>query len=186
VRQLARPTQRRGAVICAIVLLTAICAPAQTLPAHSLKNSCRSFVQNFYDWYLPKAMKGQYESVIFHSRKTTFFAPPLLHALREDYLAQAKVKGEIVGLDEDPFLNSQDFSERFAVQNVVLRNGSCFAEVRGISSGKEMEYVEPELTRRKGHWIFVTFYYDRSGKNPTDDLVSILRSLKAERQRNSR
>ena len=45
--------------------------------------------------------------------------------LREDAKAQAKVKGEIVGLDSDPFLASYDPCERYEV-GTVTQSGEHF------------------------------------------------------------
>jgi hypothetical protein len=43
------------------------------------------------------------------------FESGLLAALKEDVAAQAAAKGEIVGLDFDPFLNTQDPAESYEV-----------------------------------------------------------------------
>ena len=111
--------------------------------------------------------------------KPNAFAAELSRLLRQDSEAQAKVTGEIVGLDFDPLLASQDPSERFVVQNVTRKAGSYRVEVYGISSGQRRE-----VRFNNGHWRFVNFHYDNDGQ--PDDLVSLLKRMSTERHRQQR
>src|SRR5579864_8103992 len=98
--------------------------------------SCRAFVQEFYDWYLRQIedeMTNKDVSVVdlaLTQRKSTFGAE-LLNRLRKDSEAQSKVPGEIVGLEFDPFLNSQDPDERYIVGNIRFQGKRYWAEVYG-------------------------------------------------------
>ena len=82
------------------------------LPAHAVaqapsvpldSSSCRRFVQQFYDWYVPltqTTMNGPAsDSALQH--KAEVFNPDLLRALKVDSEASAHAKGEIVGLDAE-------------------------------------------------------------------------------------
>lgn len=66
------------------------------------------------------------------------FSPELFHALCEDSETSKKAKGEIVGLDFDPFLNSQDPHARYEVGNVVPAGDSYRVEVLGVSAGRKV------------------------------------------------
>jgi hypothetical protein len=161
-------------------LLAAPFSCAQTsIPLNRVK-SCRDFVQGFYDWYLKE---GQSTYDLALKNKSSALSPELLHALREDYAAQANVPEEIVGLDGDPFLNSQDPSERFVVGDAKLVGDKCLVVVRGVSSGKKREYVEPELARRNGRWVFVNFHYGTTRSSSDENLVRELKALREDRRK---
>jgi hypothetical protein len=157
---------------------------AQEKSAQDTELSCRKFVQVFYDWYVPLIVHEQgnsaYEKVL--KQKENLFNPDLHAKLVDDFEAQAKTPGEIVGLDFDPFLNSQDPSEKFLVQKVALKNDLCFVTMRGIQSGKMMEKVTPELAMREGHWQFVNFHYGALTSDKDSNLLSDLASLKKLRE----
>src|SRR4029077_17549131 len=99
----------------------------------------RHFVQNFYDWYAPIARSdrpGPPSDVIAIKSRRSAFTTKLAKALEADEAAQAKVKGDIVGLDFDPFLASQDPGEHYEVGK-VSRTGQVFwAEVHSVVDGK--------------------------------------------------
>lgn len=151
---------------------------------HSPESSCREFVQAFYDWYVPLLVHehgdSAYEEVL--KQKKNLFSADLHAKLVEDFEAQAKTPGEIVGLDFDPFLNSQDPSEKFIVRKVVLKDSSCFVTLRGLQSGKWMERVTPQLAMRGGNWQFVDFHYGESDTAKDSSLLAILSNLKKLRE----
>lgn len=156
-------------------------ARSQQKPSATPEQSCRKYVQSFYDWYVPQIMKTEntYELVL-RGKSPASFSPLLLRQLKEDEAAEAN-PGEIVGLDFDPFLNSQDPSETFKVTKAKVTADKCSVEVRGISSGVNNEEVHPELLLVNGAWQFVNFRYEQNA-----DLLSMLKSLKAERQKASK
>ena len=139
------------------------------------------FVQDFYDWYVPVALaqKDEPASNAVLKRNPPVLAPELLTALEQDRRAQAKSQ-EIVGLDSDPFLNSQDPCERYVVGDVREASGKSLVNVHAVCSGKKSE--EPvtvaETTQENGAWVFVNF---RPGKGEGDDLLTILKQLEQER-----
>lgn len=145
------------------------------------ETSCRSFVQGFYDWYVPKALKAKERPVVVALKyRAQDFSPELTELLRDDSAAQAK-SSDIVSLDFDPFTNSQDPSSHFVVEHATYGNTRCNAEVRGVEEGKKQEKVMPELEMSNGHWVFVNFLYGDSG-----DLVSLLKLLRKDRERDSK
>jgi ribosomal protein L21E len=151
-----------------------------------LSDSARDFAQKFYSWYVPIALNEHAgpASDLALKHRSSAFSPELLRALKEDSAAQANSPGEIVGLDFDPFLNSQDPEDRYEVGKVTRKGDSYWVEVYGVRSGKRMEPVAvlAELVRRNGHWTFVNFHYP--GPHGTD-LLSLLKRLREERQKSA-
>ena len=137
-------------------------------------SSVRQFVQQFYDWYVPKAQGAQtipaWRSVL--ERKKSKLSSRLIRALRADSAVQAKSVGEILALDFDPFLNSQDPAPRYEIGSVAHRNSSYWVDINGIWPGKEIGKpdVVAEISAERGHWIFVNFHYPGNR-----DLLTILK-----------
>jgi len=163
---------------------------AQTPAPQIRTKSCHDFVQGFYDWYVHETFRtlkdgegaDAYGQVL--KNRGAAFSPGLLRALREDQEAQAKVSGEIVGLDFDPFLASQDPSKHFVVGKITFKGNQCFADVHGTSYGTNGEHVLPELTRKNGRWVFVNFHYPDF--SPDENLIDLLKMLKADREKSSK
>ena len=139
------------------------------------------FVQDFYDWYVPIALaqKDGPASNAVLKRNPPVLAPELLKELEQDSEAQAKSQ-EIVGLDFDPFLNSQDPCERYVVGDVKEASGKFLVNVHSVCSGKKSEEpaVVAETSQENGSWLFVNF---RPGKGEGDDLHTILKQLERDR-----
>jgi hypothetical protein len=182
------PAIMNAFVSCALLLLLAAATVAspQTAQDIELEKSCRDFVQKFYDWYVPNALdlKVTSASDLAIKSRTSDFSSELVKLLREDSEAQSKHPGEIVGLDFDPILSSQDPSDHFVVRNITRKGGSYLVEVFGTSSGERREKVVAELVLKNNKWVFVNFHYPRfeqsSPKNA--DLISILKRLRENRQ----
>jgi len=179
-------------IVCSgLLLLLATSAPLAdgTLP-EKLRKSCRDVVQGFYDWYIPKALNegATPASDLAIKYRGSLFAPYLLQALREDSQAQGKAVGEIVGLDFDPFLNSQDPRPRYVLGNVTYKDDKCWVEILSASSdkGRAEPAVVTELILERAHWMFVNFHYGKSKRSGDENLVSILKKLRAKRQKDSK
>jgi hypothetical protein len=142
------------------------------------EQSCRKFVQRFYDWYVPIALKdnGVPASDLALKHRPAAFDTKLYRELQEESRTTAKLND--AGLDFDPFLNSQDPSPRFRVVKITVEDVSCLAEINGILSGKKEEDVTPELAFKDGRWVFVDFHYRNS-----DLLQLLLESLRERRFR---
>jgi hypothetical protein len=106
------------------------------------------------------------------------------HALRIDSEAQARAKGELVGLDFDPFLGSQDPADRYEARHATVNGGTCSVGVWRASptdTAAKMDKPEAvaELRQQNGRWQFVNFRYSVGGP----DLLHLLANLRDERRK---
>jgi hypothetical protein len=166
-------------ISCALLATASRCAVAQVSTHPDESSSCRRFTQAFYDWYVPLTQKWE----IALQRKADMFNPDLLRALKIDSQAQARAKGELVGIDFDPFVGSQDPAGHYEARRVTWKGDRCSVEVWGASptdtaskSGKPD--VVAELAQEKGHWQFLNFHYP----DLKTDLLSVLAQLRKERR----
>jgi len=148
--------------------------------------SARDFVRKFYRWYVPEALKQRRQpaSDLALQHRSQAFSPELLRALMKDSEAQSRVKGVIVGLDFDPFLNTQDPCEAYELGDITQQGNDYWVEVYSICSGKKAEHPDVicGVQGINGHWMFANFFY----KNNGTDLLSTLKLLRQERQKSSR
>lgn len=165
-------------IVAALALFT-LSAVAQTLHA---EDSPRKFVQDFYDWYLPMAARPHSEdsSNIALKKKSSAFSPELLKALKEDASAASRSPGEIVGIDWDPFLNSQEQIKRIELGNITQKNGAYRVEIYDYLEGKKDKKpnIIAEVKQADGHWVFVNFWNPDGG-----NLLSELRKLSKDRKK---
>ncbi len=185
--------EKQGSALTHSVLFAVIVAAGTPL-LHGVElgnneQSCRDFVQEFYNWYLPVALKGHNlpSSVIALRAKPSLFDVKLANALRGDAEAQRRVSAEIVGIDFDPFLGSQDPGPRYLAREGVVKDGKCMAPVDVVARGKPPERtVLAETALREGRWIFVNFHYREPSVSKPDDLLNILAKLRAERKKGNK
>jgi hypothetical protein len=143
----------------------------QAEPARVLsedEQSCKAFVQDFYDWYVSREvtdecnqeekMQEKMHKVFadsintckraseFHSVKVMSLKqslnPKLKKLLDEDAAAQAKETDGIVGLDGDPFLNGNaGVIYNYIADDAHVADGKCTATVNetGINGNQEEE-----------------------------------------------
>jgi hypothetical protein len=147
------------------------------------QSSAANFVQTFYNWYVPFA-RADHPHPAFElalKRDSSIFSVELAKALRADAAAQAKVSGEVAGLDCDPFLNSQDPDERYELGKVAQKGNHHLCALHGVSEGKKRPepVVIAEVEERSGHWIFVNFHSPKGG-----DVLSLLKALSTGRRKN--
>lgn len=166
------------------LFLSAILLMALPVIAHpaKLETPPLQIVQEFYSWYVPIALKDQKQPafVIALKKKGGLFSPELAQALEVYAAAQAKVEGEIVGLDWHPFLNSQDPASQYEAGKVTTKGDRSLVEVHGLSSGKKNSKADVivELTLSGGKWLFSNF------RSPDgNDLVSALKALRDSRSK---
>jgi hypothetical protein len=161
-------------------------AIAQVPDRQQDSSSCRKFSQAFYDWYLPFTQRKTQQPALYVvlQRKPEAFSPDLLRALKIDSEASARAQGELVGLDFDPFVGSQDPADHYEARGVSWQGDRCSVEVWGASrtdtaakSGKPDAVAEVRLVR--GHWEFQNFRYPELGSN----LMSVLAELVQERRK---
>jgi hypothetical protein len=177
---------RVNLVLFAIIVLFSEQAIAQAPVRQEESLACRKFAQEFYDWYVPftKQRTQQPAWNFAWQRKPEVFNPGLLKALKLDSEAATRAKGDIVGLDFDPFVGSQDPSAHYEARGVTWQGEKCSVEVWGVSrlgaaakSGKPTAVAEVEQVR--GRWEFQNFRYPELNSN----LVSVLAQLQEERRK---
>jgi len=170
-------------VILAPILIFAASGLSQNrsaTPAGNTEQGCRKFVQDFYDWYVPVALQHHNEpaSNIALRMKPSAFDPKLLRLLRRDFEAQSHAS-EIVGLDFDPFLDTQDPSERLTIQKVEKNGADCLVSVHSLSPDEVRELVA-EVKFSDGRWRFANFHYSEGKKRW--NLIKELNAWEADRQ----
>ena len=159
---------------------------AQATRPADIQKSCRNFVDGFYLWYVPKTLTS-HDGPAFTlalKEKESVFSPELFRMLQQDSDAQAKAS-EIVGLDFDPFLNSQDPEESYVVGTINVRGDRYFVDIHGKSSGRTSAKpaVVAELILRDARWLFVNFHYGVTKYQEDENLLSVLKTLRANRQK---
>lgn len=136
--------------------------------------SPRQFVEGFYRWYLPIILNPQTgtASDVALKYKASAFSPELLRLLKADSAAQAGCE-DLIGLDFDPFLYTQDSEGHYEVGKITQTGQSYRAEIYGVRSGVRFDKpsVIAEFTVQSGHWFFVNFIYPEGS-----DLLTTLRS----------
>lgn len=144
--------------------------------------SVRRFVQGFYDWYTPLVLRLDVDSeLVALKKKGNVFTPELRNALWEDWTAQSKEPGFIVGLEFDPFTNSQDPNNRYVVGKIAPKGNAWLVGVHGVPTKKEPYVSKLTAHVQKGPrgWVFANFYYEGA-----DNLLAILAGLKKDRREN--
>jgi hypothetical protein len=172
----------------AVFLVLAPYALSQKNASAAQSNSrqgCRKFVQHCYDWYVPIALKESNENAanVALRLKPDAFAPSLRLLLQRDLNAQSKAT-EIVGVDYDPILATQDASERFVIEGEEMRGSRCLVTVNGIEAGVKREKVVAEAGFSDGKWRFVNFHYGSGNKRW--NLIQNLKDLEAARKSESK
>jgi hypothetical protein len=162
----------------ALLLLT----QQPTHPPMDSSRVARDAVARFYAWYVPTSANAAEVDMRALRDKRWHFSPAIAAALRADSVAAARSPGEIVGLDMDPFLNSQDPCSGYAPTS-VRRSGKTFlVDVHG--TGECARHAGPDVTVRvefKGTVpVFANFIYP---KPASDDLLHLLAQLAADRKK---
>jgi hypothetical protein len=125
----------------------------------------RAFVQGFYDWYAGRMLaasknrsgKGFGFSDAIRARPDSFSAE-LKRLLEEDYAAARKCPSEVVGLDWDPFLETQDTPGAYAVGKVEkTAQGFRMSVEDRKSRGVRNPVAQADVAFVGGHWTFVDF-----------------------------
>jgi hypothetical protein len=158
-----------------LILLSTLAVGQTSAPA-----SLRDFVQGFYDWYTPIALKdhsGPAWEIALRQRSSAF-APALRQALQQDLQIQAHAEGEIVGIDFDPFLASQDPCEQYKAGESIVKGNSYWVKIYAICNGtrRQSPAVVAEVIRDGNAWRFINFHDPLGG-----DLLTTLKKLKTSR-----
>jgi len=144
--------------------------------------SAHGFVDRFYAWYVPLIVspKGAPGWDIVLTKARTDLSPELNLALKADSDASKKNANEVVGLDFDPFLNSQDPCQHYTVGKAAMGKGVFDVEIRCVGSKDKQPDLIAEVAQRNGQWMFVNFVYPGNG-----DLLKVLKQLAEERAKPS-
>jgi len=164
---------RPSALAFTLLALCSACPGGQT-PATS---SAAPALQAFYDAYLPLFERGATRA--FLDDTTSILAPSLRQALIADYQASAADSTQIVGLDFDPFLNSQDPCSVYRVGADTSHQEPHLIEVRAICAADTSLAAIAVLERARTAWTLVDVRYP----GDTISLRGILARLAADRSR---
>jgi hypothetical protein len=144
--------------VVALCSATTLVAQSPTTPT---KDSVGRAVQGFYDWYLPRFAKPGEQDVMMlaATHGPVPFDAALVHWLRVDSTARARAKGEIDGLDGDPYLNAQDPCDAYTVKAVRTRGSDLLVDILG--HGGCASHQKPDVTvalgRKSGRWTILEF-----------------------------
>jgi hypothetical protein len=154
--------------------------PTQVRALTADEQSCKTFVQNFYDWYWNRFADRAQEPNFDYSQTPGLDDvfrrnPPVLTrqlidvVKRYERAADAphpgdEGRGGSVLEYWDPIINDQGPSGKYLVTQVHFSNDRCLARVQGSES-----VVQPELKRFGSGWTFDNFYYpDAEGKSKSN------------------
>jgi len=175
-------------VLCLASFATQAAEPTSTHPAVQAQvttlQSAHDFVQGFYEWYVQKAQQQAQGWPVNDAlqNKRWPLSEQIVSALKADRAAQDKVPDEIVGIDFDPFLAAQDTCFPYKTGKVTQAGTRYRVEVfdsNCTSPHPELATVIAEVEQRHGTWMFVNFIYP----DTKDDLLSVLKGLKEEREK---
>ena len=164
-----------------------VARPRTTSAPRANEASCRKAVQEFYDWYLPRLMREVHVTAMEQAlrNRPRQFSSTLRRELLEDLAAAKRSPDEIVSLDFEPFVNSQDPTSRYVVKKAYRAGKGYWVEVHGVLDGKVNEDpdVIPELVLNRGQWTFVNFHYPAQGTEARSDLLGLLKQLRNDRRK---
>ncbi|SRR6266568_1570103 len=173
-------TSRQSYVYPLLTLAALSCQRLQR-PADQPDSTVRSaeaFTQAFYDWY--RHNDDRLETAL--AQRPELFATTLLAALRSDIDAQARSPGEIVGIDWDPFTDSQDPCDPYQVASASRGGDTIFVAMKGMctdAAPRPSPDVIAHLQRKDSGWVFVDF----TSPGDTLSLLGHLALLRKDRER---
>ena len=150
------------------IIATAALANASAVHAQPDMRAARKFVVQFYNWYPYLASEdGPTPAWRCAVRKrANIFSDRLNYLLDRDFSEQDKCD-DLIGLDFDPFLNTQDPAPHYEVGRIKFtRNGTYFADVYGIQAGirRSKPDVDAVFRKKNAQWQFIDFFYQNGGK----------------------
>jgi hypothetical protein len=153
---------------------------ANSNPALNAESAQRA-VDEFYGWYVPIQKQTPNASMRAIHDRPALFGAEIVTALRADSVASAASPGEVVGLDGDPFLNTQDACDHYASTGVAESRGRYVVQVLGSGgcAAHSTADISVEVTPTKGNLVFTNFIYSPRDK---DNLVALLAYLDSTRR----
>ena len=183
----------RAQLLAEITLFTGLfCAmpsapAAGTAPTQDTQGqSAKAFVQGFYDWYTAAIQKDDNSAMDGALKSKRWpFSLKLVAALKADEAAQAKSADEVVGLDFDPYLNAQDTCFPYKTGKAGMSGNQYRVEVFDShcdNSHPEIPTVIAVIEKDGDSWRFVNFIYPGEPGQVDSDLLTVLKTLKQERE----
>jgi hypothetical protein len=136
--------------------------------------SPKAFAEGFYRWYAPIAygedVSRAWELAV-KVRKSSF-SSELVQLITRDAAAQTRCS-EVVGLDFDPFLSTQDPAERYELGPIIQDNQSYHVDVYPVMNGTRTKTpsVKAEFVKQERRYFFTNFiFYDLK-----TDLLTVLK-----------
>jgi hypothetical protein len=164
--------------IAATLSFAAALLPCATTTAQTPADSARRLVQQFYDWYVPRAANPRGRDMVMQAatRGPVPFDAELVRWLRIDSIARARAKDEVDGLDGDPYLNAQDPCTAYVTQSVEPAGQSFLVSVLGHGgcAVHQRPDVVVEIIRRGSRWTILEFR-DPARKN--EGTIPLLKRL---------
>lgn len=177
----------RGALTALVLSMACHRAPAPPATASATPTfadttlqSAAKFTQDFYGWYRQRDMPM--DSAV--GLRPELFERTLLAALDSDFAAQARVPGEIVGLDWDAFTGSQDPCDTYTVMGATRSGDTVTLPIRGTcrdAAPPTAPDVIAQVRRTATSWVFVDFRHADDKGSLRQDLAE----LKQERDSSS-
>jgi hypothetical protein len=136
----------------------------------------RSFVSEFYTWYVPLAFSDTLRvpaSTIALRERPAAFTVEFRSALTDELIAQRQ-PGADPGLNFDPILISQDPCERYDIGWVRFSRPAFLVELIPICGGVRSPYqdgVIAEVVQKNGAWQFANFH----GPRDKTDVLKVLK-----------
>jgi hypothetical protein len=125
------------------------------------RESVRRMVDGFYKWYVPLMQRERAEpaSDVALREKAALFSPKLLKALKEDSEAARHSPDEIVGIDWDPFLDTQDPERKYVLGEIQATGDRFLVKVHGVRDGRKLKdpTVIAVVVKESGRWVFEDF-----------------------------
>lgn len=157
---------------------------AQGINAKANEESCRGFVQSFYDSYAPgggvELRPGDLaEQWLGQDHAVRAFDSELARELREVLESRARTGDRL--LDFDPILKTQYARDKYVAGSISRKGEHYLVEVYGVSNGRQNDQpdVVPELVFEVGRWTFVNFHYpNRTVPRSDENLLSMLKRIR--------
>jgi hypothetical protein len=175
----------------AVLGLSLLLAPARASaagaffvpPQNPSEFSAQAFVQGFYDWYLGKiraaSKKGSgYTFIDAVRQRPDWFSPELRRLLEEDVAAASKCKDDVVGLDWDPFLETQETPGVYTVGRVdrTTQGYRVSVDLKDAKTrGARNPAAQADVAFVGGRWQFVDFVEEPTDPKARQGLVAILK-----------
>jgi hypothetical protein len=128
--------------------------------------SAAQTVRAFYTYHLAHDKSFNSKTVDARSR---WLAPDLVAACRT-YFAQPVSPDEVPDIEGDPFTDTQEYPQRFRVENAQVTGDTARAQLVFLGRGIAPRKLEVALIRVKGTWLINDIVYD-AGPTLRDLLV---------------